>query len=131
MRALPLLILAVSFSNLHAQQRPEVKNELSFAAYDGAVVAGYVDRGAFMNFTGPNISYLTSDFKLLMGMLPSLRFKEDHSAVKNAFITPNLGVGITLFYRRIGIQLPMYYNAKTAVKNGRWLPGIGIGIRLK
>lgn len=63
-------------------------------------------------------------------MLPSLRFKQDNSEVRNTFVTPNLGVGLTYSYKKIALQIPLYYNAKTNNNHGRWHIGAGIGIQL-
>jgi hypothetical protein len=101
------------------------------SAGDGIALTGYVDRGAFMNFTGPNIHYKNKDSKYMLGMLPSLRFKEDKGATTNSFITPNLGIGLTYTYRYFALQVPFYYTAKTASKNGRWLAGIGVGVNIE
>lgn len=106
----------------------ESKFEAAF--YDGIVMAGYVNEGGFLNFTGPNINATHGDSKFILGMLPSLRFKEDSGSPKNAFVTPNLGVGFTYSYKWLAFQVPLYYNAKTSTENGRWHVGIGIGLRL-
>jgi hypothetical protein len=98
--------------------------------YDGVIVTGYVDRGGFLNFTGPNINATKGNSKFILGMLPSLRFKADNETPKNSFITPNLGIGFTYSYRIWAIQLPLYYNAKTATQNGLWHIGLGLGLRL-
>lgn len=117
----------------HAQNNTasQPKERLAFGFFEGTAVVGYVDRGAFLNFTGPNVSYTTGNSKILAGMLPSLRFKEDPATVKNAFVTPTLGMGITYAYRKLALQLPLYYNPKTATDNGRWNLGFGIGVKLK
>lgn len=135
--SLLILFLIVScIPALHAQEtksdpiRSE-KSTLQFAVYDGAVVVGYVDHGAYLNFTGPNVSWSRNKTKVLLGMLPSLRFKEDNKEPKNSFVTPTLGLGLTCMYKKIVLQLPLYYNAKTATDNGKWNVGIGLGIRLK
>ena len=104
--------------------------KLKFSAFDGYIIVGYVDDGAFINFTGPNINYSIKDSKFVVGMLPSLRFKEDHGPTKNSLITPNLGVGITYSYKIWSFQLPFYYNSKTDTDNGRWHIGVGAGLRL-
>lgn len=105
--------------------------KIYFSVYEGAAVAGYVDHGAYLNFTGPAVSWTKDKSKILLGMLPSLRIKEDKKEPKNALITPTLGVGITYLYKKLAFQLPLYYNAKTATDNGKWNIGLGIGIRLK
>lgn len=106
------------------------EGKVNFALYDGIFIGGYVDNGAFLNFTGPNINATFKNSKFILGMLPSLRFKEDKGTPKNAFVTPNLGVGFTYSYKFWAIQIPLYYNAKTATDNGSWNIGLGIGLRL-
>lgn len=106
------------------------ESRVNFAFYDGIFVLGYVDRGGFFNCTGPNINATYKNSKFIVGMLPSLRFKEDKSTPKNSFVTPNLGVGFTFGFNAWVIQVPLYYNPKTATENGRWHLGIGFGLRL-
>lgn len=106
------------------------KSEVNLSLYDGIIVAGYVDNGAFLNFLGPNINLTKGNSKWILGMLPSLRFKEDTKTPKNAFVTPNLGMGLTYQYNYLAVQVPMYYNPKTATSNGKWCVGVGIGFKL-
>jgi hypothetical protein len=119
-----VLVLLLCTTNLFAQEK-----KVAVSGFEGAVVAGYVDEGGFLNFIGPNISYKMKAGKLMLGMLPSLRYKEDKSAVKNAPILPALGVGLSYNYKHLMLQLPLYYNNKTATQNGCWKPGFGIGYR--
>lgn len=110
----------------------ESASKVKAAFFNGVTVAGYVDHGAFINFTGPNISITHQDIKFILGMLPSLRIKEDQSSgTKNNIITPNLGIGLTAVYRKIALQIPVYYNSKTAVENGAWKLGMGLGYFFK
>lgn len=106
------------------------EDKVSFALYDGIFIGGYVDKGAFLNFTGPNINATFKNSKFILGMLPSLRFKEDKGTPKNTFVTPNLGIGLTYSYKMWAVQLPIYYNAKTSTQNGQWHVGLGLGLRL-
>ena len=121
-----LLIALILITSLHVK----AQDKIGFALFDGIAVVGYVDQGAFMNFTGPNVSLTSKHSKYILGMLPSLRFKEDTNTPKNSFITPNLGVGLTYSYKLLAVQVPLYYNAKTATTNGNWNVGIGVGMRL-
>jgi hypothetical protein len=66
----------------------------------------------------------------MIGVLPSLRFKEDKGITKNSFITPSLGIGITYTFKSLAIQIPFYYTSKTTVENGKWEMGIGIGLKI-
>ena len=103
---------------------------IKIAPKSGTLVAGYADHGGFLNFTGPNISYNKSGHFIYLGMLPSLRFKVDSGTTKNSLITPALGFGLTYTYNAIALQVPVYYNSKTTLKNGNWQVGIGLGIKI-
>jgi hypothetical protein len=108
------------------------KSQTKAVLFDGIVVAGYVDHGAFINCAGPSLKFTKKPYMILLGLLPSLRIKEDKvapGATHNAALTPNLGVGLTAAFHHLALQVPIYYNAKTAVKNGKWNPGLGIGYK--
>ena len=105
------------------------KKELAFKAWDGCVVAGYLDKGTYVNFSGPGVKWSRKPYSLLMGVLPSLRFKEDSSLVKNSLVTPTLGAGLTLSVKKLVLQLPFYYFPKTASEPGRWKAGAGLGYK--
>jgi hypothetical protein len=45
-------------------------------------------------------------------------------------VTPGLGFGITYCYKAVAIQVPLYYNSKTSLKNGNWQIGIGLGCKI-
>ena len=125
MKKILFIMLSIYTVSTFAQE-----DKVSFTLYDGIFIGGYVDNGAFLNFTGPNINSTYKNSKFILGMLPSLRFKEDKGTPKNAFVTPNLGIGFTYSYKMWAVQLPLYYNAKTAKQNGQWHIGLGIGLRL-
>jgi hypothetical protein len=105
------------------------KTKVKVSAFDGIVIVGYVDQGGFSNFTGPNINLIYKQSKFIFGALPSLRYKQDNSTPKNSFVTPNLGLGFTYSYKMLAVQLPLYYNTKTATQNGSWHLGLGLGLR--
>ena len=119
-----LLLLFTSVLSINAQQKTQTQ------IFDGIVAAGYVNNGAYLNFTGPNISWQKGQSKVLLGMLPSLRYKVDQGATVNARIYPALGAGLTYSYQRFVFQVPLYYNPKTASTNGNWQIGCGLGIKL-
>jgi len=124
-------MLMLGYTNLCAQTNETTINKLQLGLYDGIIATGYVDHGAYLNFTGPNINYSFKQLKLIVGMLPTLRIKEDQATVKNALVTPTLGMGLTLAYKKLVIQWPFYYNAKTSTVNGNWKMGVGIGYRFR
>ncbi len=121
-------LIFASISNFAQENNSKVN--VSF--FDGIAVAGYVDKGGFLNFTGPNVNFVHHQTKIMFGMLPSLRIKEDKSATtKNSVLMPTLGMGVTVAYKKLALQIPLYYNAKTAAENGKWNVGIGLGYRFR
>lgn len=105
-------------------------NSVVTSSFSGIIVGGYVNEGGYLNFTGPNLSWNKKGHQIMLGMLPSLRFKEDSSTIKNSIVTPSLGAGITYIYKSLAFQIPFYYNAKTGLKNGSWQIGIGLGFKI-
>jgi len=110
----------------------EAKAQTKVSLFDGTLVAGYVDHGGYINFVGPNVKFSKKPFSISAGLLPSLRIKEDKvtpGTTKNSLVTPNLGFGLTAVIHHLAIQLPFYYNTKTAAKNGEWNVGAGLGYK--
>ena len=116
---------AIALSPCHAQATTVTPKWV-----EGIVVAGYFDHGAYLNFAGPGIKFSHRSVTLMAGMLPSLRFRKDESSPRQAPVTPTLGFGPTIVYRKLALQFPLYYNAKTNAADGKWKVGVGIGIKL-
>jgi hypothetical protein len=117
----------IFISSLCFSQETGSKIRASF--FDGIAVAG-CRSWSFLNFTGPNISFKNKDLKLILGMLPSLRIKEDRSSgTKNSLITPNLGAGLTAVYKKH--YRFRYIIIQNTTQNGSWKIGIGIGYSFK
>ena len=117
--------------SMYAQNLPAAKK--TFNAWDGMIVAGYVNDGGYVNFGGPALKIVRKPLSLSFGVLPTLRIKEDKvakGAMKNSIVMPTLGFGITAAYKHLVLQVPVYYNAKTALANGKWNVGVGIGFKL-
>ncbi|WP_353139878.1 hypothetical protein [Pseudopedobacter sp.] len=106
-------------------------NETKVTLLEGIVVAGYVDNGGYVNLAGPAIKLTNKPWTVLVGLLPSLKFKEDKSAsgTKNSLATPTLGFGLTTVYKHFAIQVPLFYNNKTTSADGKWNVGVGIGYK--
>jgi hypothetical protein len=124
-----IFFLTLSFVFLRLSvnaQEPKVNPAL----YEGLINAGYVDNSFFLNFGGPNLNMSFRNSKILLGMFPSLRFKEDKGIPKNSFVTPALGLGFTYMYKSVALHLPLYYNAKTPKENGKWNLGLGLGFKI-
>ena len=127
-KAIILLGLILS-TNVLAQQESK-KATITF--WEGMVVGGYVNDGAFVNFGGPTIKIVRKPWSFGFGILPTMRIKQEQvakEATKNSAITPTAGFGFTFAYKHIVWQIPFYYNPKTATANGKWHPGFGLGYR--
>lgn len=121
--SLVFVLLHFSF-NCFAQQKE------NYQLFEGILAVGYVDNGAYLNFTGPNISIQKGESKVILGMLPSLRYKRDIGTTTNPIIFPSLGIGLSCSYKNMVLQLPLYFNPKTNTQNGSWQLGVGIGFKL-
>jgi hypothetical protein len=124
------LIVSISIILLYSNEMVSQKTEVNALLLSGTIVGGYVDNGIYLNFTGPGVKLQKGSSDLMIGVLPSLRFKEDNGTTKNSLVTPSLGLGITYTYKSIAVQIPFYYNSKTAITDGRWNIGIGVGLKL-
>lgn len=108
------------------------EKHIKASLFEGTVVAGYVDHGAYVNCAGPGIKYSHAKKVFLLGLLPGLRIKEDKvddGKPKNSLITPSLGFGLTATFGHLALQLPTYYTTKTATADGNWKLGFGVGYR--
>jgi hypothetical protein len=124
------LLIAFVYLSTHAQNSTA---KASIVLWDGMVVGGYVNNGCYVNFGGPSLKLNKKPFSFGFGILPTMRIKEDKvakGAMKNSIVTPTAGFGFTVVYKHVAVQVPFYYNPKTATANGRWYPGIGIGYKL-
>ncbi|WP_241254808.1 hypothetical protein [Sphingobacterium sp. DR205] len=123
-----MLMLHVLSLAAYSQQNP-VKASL----FEGILVAGYADHGAYINCTGPAVKYnFAKKRAVMLGLLPTLKLKDDkveEGKPKNSWITPTLGFGLTLVSGHMAIQLPAFYNAKTSTSDGKWKLGIGMGYK--
>ena len=125
------ILILFSLSSLHAQQITSA-SKAGIVAWDGMVVAGYVNQGSYINFGGPSIRLVKKPWAFGFGILPTMRIKKEkvsEGATRNSILTPTAGFGFTFAYRHMVVQLPFYYNSKTAVSNGKWNAGAGLGFR--
>lgn len=110
----------------------QTKGSTSLSIWDGMFVAGYVGSGAYINCGGPAVKWTMKPFSLSLGLFPAVRIKEDHQPVgvkKNAAVTPSTGIGLTSSYKHFVLQVPLFYDAKTAAANGKWNLGVGVGYK--
>jgi len=70
-----LIICLFLSSGIKAQTQKETK--VKPVLFDGFLVTGYVDNGAYINCTGPGVRFTKKPVSVLLGFLPGLRIKED------------------------------------------------------
>ena len=100
--------------------------------WDGMLVAGYVGHGGYADFGGPCIKWALKPCSVALGLFPAVRIKEDKVAEggkKNAPVVPSTGLGITTSFKHLVVQIPLFYDAKTATADGKWSLGIGLGYK--
>ena len=118
--------------SLNRADAQDVSKKVSLSAWDGMAVAGYVNKGGFVNFGGPTVRFIRKPVAAGFGILPTMRIKEESGtkdAPKNSAIMPTAGFGFTFVYKHLAVQVPFYYNPKTATSNGKWNPGLGLGYK--
>jgi|KBSSwiStaDraftv2_1062776.scaffolds.fasta_scaffold14020_4 hypothetical protein len=118
--------------SLNRADAQDVSKKVSLSAWDGMAVAGYVNKGGFVNFGGPTVRFIRKPVAAGFGILPTMRIKEESGtkdAPKNSAIMPTAGFGFTFVYKHLALQVPFYYNPKTATSNGKWNPGLGLGYK--
>ncbi|TJY64622.1 hypothetical protein FAZ19_15450 [Sphingobacterium alkalisoli] len=106
--------------------------KLQASLFEGILLAGYTDHGAYINCTGPAVKYILKKASIMAGLLPSLKIKEDRvqaGAARNSLLTPTLGFGLTGCYKHLVVQLPAFYSAKTSTTDGKWKLGVGVGYK--
>ncbi len=125
-----IAMMIFSFNTSNAQNT--VTTKTTIVAWDGMAVAGYVNDGGFVNFGGPTVKLVRKPFAIGFGILPTMRIKKDNVAKgspRNSIVTPTAGFGFTFLFKHLVLQVPFYYNAKTAASSGKWNPGIGLGYK--
>ena len=128
-RTAGIAIIICSLKRVNAQ---DVSKKVSISAWEGMAIAGYVNKGAFVNFGGPTVRFIKKPVSAGFGILPTMRIKEEKVAKdspRNSAIMPTAGFGFTFVYRHLALQVPFYYNPKTATSSGKWNPGVGIGYK--
>lgn len=82
------------------------KAQTKATLFDGTIVGGYVDHGAYINCVGPSVKYTKKPFSISTELLPSLRIKKDKvapGATKNSLLNPNLGFGLTAAFHHLAV----------------------------
>ena len=118
-----ILLFAFSFLFLSVEQVSAQKKEVVSASITGAAIVSTDGKSVFFNMGGPGIKVAKKDWMASINLLPSLRFFEDNP---RPFVTPILGTGVCIGYKRFILAVPFYYLSAKA----EWIVTAGIGVKL-
>ena len=141
MKKMNLIIVAFVFA--HHLFSQEVKNaaspsgrvepkEVVFKTIGSINISADAKKTVYLNFGGPNINFNFRKFGLTYGMFPSLRFfysvvnDANNSYRTKTIATPTLGTGLTFYYNKLAVVLPMYYLPANTI----WVISGGPGYKL-
>jgi hypothetical protein len=111
-----ILLLTIVHISAVAQKKSIVS-----ASITGSVMLTTDGSSLFYNMGGPGVKITKDKWMLLINMLPSLRLYKDEP---RPLITPILGGGISIGYKRLMIGFPCYYLAPKS----EWVVSAGLGV---
>lgn len=101
----------------------QANKSVSSSSLSGQFLISYDGSALYANMGGPNVTYtINKNTKISLCMFPSLRIIED--AVKPT-VTPILGTGISMQYKKLVIGLPCYY----IQSDNKWNISFGLGYK--
>ncbi|MCS6833521.1 MAG: hypothetical protein NZ521_08085 [Flammeovirgaceae bacterium] len=112
-------------SNKLVAQQPSNASSTSnnVVGFDGQIVLTTNGEFTFLNFGGPGVKIKKGVWTISLNMLPSLRFHKD---AKAPLVTPSLGTGVQLYYKRLILCGSTYYVAN----RNYWIVTGGLGFKL-
>lgn len=117
------ILLLIGFIITYSISFSQANKPVTTSGLSGQFLVSYDGSAVYFNLGGPNITYtINKNTKLSLCMLPSLRIIED--PVK-PMITPILGSGITMQYKKFVLGLPCYY----IQSDNKWKLSFGIGYK--
>jgi hypothetical protein len=117
---LMLFIYSLCFFNLTLFSQK--KGNLS-ANITGSVMVSTDGTSFFYNMGGPGVKWTKDKWMIGLNLIPSLRFFKDEP---RPFVTPMLGAGVIIGYKRWMLGVPMYYLSAKA----EWIATVGVGVKL-
>jgi hypothetical protein len=119
-----LCLLLADFAQ--AQDKPAQPQAVNWTIGGQITLSSDFKENIFLNFAGPGVKLSDkskkSPWAVSINMFPSLRY---NTAEKdgNKVVTPILGVGFQVFYKKLVVSMPCYYlNAQNI-----WVGTLGLG----
>ena len=128
--ALIALLMLFLHKNAFAQEKTapvlEDKPKPTFG-FDGQIAITTNGKSFFMNMGGPGIKFTRKPFAVSFNMFPSLMIAEN---APKPLITPTLGAGFQIFYKRLILSMPLYYVVEKGNPTQQWVFSAGLGFKL-
>ncbi len=121
-KILTSFFLVLTFYFVVAQDSSSTKKVVHVSTFSGQAMLSHDGDAFYLNFGGPSVMANFGKIKIMIGMFPSLRIKED--PVRST-LTPILGTGPTLQYKKLLLGFPFYYIAASNV----WKMSAGLGYK--
>lgn len=133
MKKVALTVVALVFAqHLFSQEvKKEEPKKIEFKAIGSINISADTKQSVYLNFGGPNICFNFGKFGIAYGMFPGLRFfYGDQNDKTNQYktktiATPILGTGVTLYYKKLAVVIPMFY----LPTNNVWIISAGVGYK--
>jgi hypothetical protein len=94
--------------------------------FDGQIAATTNGTYSFLNFGGPSLRMNAKPFVFSINMFPSLSFYDNPA---RPFVTPSLGFGCQIAYKKFILCLPLYLVRDKATLPEYWIFTAGIGYK--
>ncbi len=128
-----LIVVSLVFAqHLFSQEvKKEEPKKVEFKTIGSINISADTKQSLYLNFGGPNLNFNFGKFGVAYGFFPTLKFfYGDVNDVTNAYRTKTtatliLGTGVTLYYKKFDVVLPMYY----LPANNVWLISGGVGYK--
>jgi hypothetical protein len=117
------LFLSFFLFSGYAQEKKQEKITFGF---DGQIAATTNGTFYFFNIGGPAIRLNIKPFIISFNMFPSLSFYDNPA---RPFITPTLGVGVQIIYKKLIISMPLYLVRETNTTPEYWTFSAGFGYK--
>jgi hypothetical protein len=115
--------VSLCFFTSYAQEKQQDKITIGF---DGQIAVTTNGTFHFLNIGGPAIRLNAKPIVISFNMFPSLSFYDNPA---RPFITPTLGVGFQVIYKRLVISMPLYLVRDKNTTPEYWTFSAGLGYK--
>jgi len=116
-----LIVLLSLFASQDLFAQDDIKNTTQITTQSVGMLNGFTrvnlsSKAVYFTFGGPGLRYKRSKMTYFLGLLPSIRMRDDEAI-------PSVGGGFQMVYKQIALTFPSFYYAK-----GKWEFATGLGV---